>query len=316
MSANNETNTPQEVDLSDLSKGVASFFRSIELFIYRSIRFVISNIKMTCALVIIGAVIGFFFDKKAEDVYKHEIIIKTNFNSSAYLYKKIESYNIFYKKNKHDIRKIEITPIIDVVSFVSNTSRETNYVSVAKYLSENNISLDRYKEDDPNDQTSRIYNYHILTLYTCKEDVNNEIINNFLAEINDNHYFIEKQKIVLKERQQKINEHQTTIKYINAYLEKVSSPDNVSDKNVSIEIGSRLSDMLEQKHRLQSELESLYFSDLEVRKTFFDISILPNIVNEPLVKKIILFPVLFVLGYFCVVISILRYKKYILITEK
>jgi len=316
MSTNNETNTPQEIDLSDLSKSIASFFRSIELFIYRSIRLVINNIKITCTLVIIGAVIGFFYDKKEEDVYKHEIILKTNFNSSAYLYKKIESYNVFYKKNKHDILKVEIAPIIDVVSFVASTPGENNYVSIAKYLSENNISVDRYKEDNPNDQTSRIYNYHTLTLYTCKKDVNGEIINNFLADINNSPYFIKKQKIVFEEKQKKIKEYRATIDQINAYLEKVSKPDDISDKNVSIEIGTQISDILEHKHKLQSELEALNVWGLEAQKTFFDISILPNIVGEPLIKKAMLFPILFVLGYFWIIISILRYKKYRLILEK
>jgi len=319
MNTNNQTDNSKELDLYDFSKSIISFFRSIEILIYRSMRFFIRNIKMLSILIVLGVVLGFFWDKKENNgiCYKHEIILKTNFGSSSYLYKKIESNNVFYKENPQDqdIIKIDLYPIIDIVSFLKSSSDGRN-VSIAKYLSENNISIDKYKYGEAFNQTSIIYDYHLMTIYTYREDINNDIINNFLAELNDNPYFVEKQKIIIEEKNQKTKEYLTTIQQINAYLDKVSRQNDDFGKNVSIDFGNNLSDLIEQKNRMQVDLEALNVWLLESKKTFFEVSTLPNILVKPLITKKIILPTLLVFCYFVLVASIKRYKKYKLIVEK
>jgi len=310
MDSNNETKNPQEIDLSYIYKSFASFLRSVEFFIYRLLRFALKNSVMLCVVAIIGVALGYFLDKQKQKNYKHEIILKTNFNSASFLYKKIA--NAQYSNKDGVIKHITIAPIIDVLSFVEDGSRR---IEIAKYLSANNIEISRHKDGN---QTEKIYQYHTLYIYTKRQDTDGEIVKQLLDELNSEPYYIEIQKTQQQQTASIIKEFQKSVDYINTYFSKISSQSVSYEKGVNVDLEGGLADLIIQKNLLLVLLEKYKKLQIEEEKVFFDVSTLSNIyLYKPLLeRKITRLPILFVLAYLCLLVFIERYKKYRLTEEK
>src|SRR5690606_26954394 len=125
-------------------------------------------------------VAGYFLDKKYGERYKHEVIVVPNFNSTSYLYGKIE--NAEFKDQP--ITKVEIEPIVDVYQFINSSY---NNLEIAKYLSENNLQLTKYEIGS---DVEKFYKYHLMTVYTNEKDTNGAIVKNFLSKLNQEEYFL------------------------------------------------------------------------------------------------------------------------------
>lgn len=307
MNSNNDNKKSQEIDLSYLFSSFGSFLKSIELFVFRSFRFIISNIVVLFILVLIGAGIGYFLDKQSGTTYKHEIIITANFGSSPYLYQKISKIRLDDKESV--IRKVEIEPVIDVYSFVSEKVQNLN---IARYLSDNNIEISKHKEGN---QTELIYKYHLLTLYSDEKDIDNKAINQFLAELNQESYFLERQKIETEQTALQIKECQVSIDNINSYFKKLGAETIPSSKtDLNVEFNAQLNDLLSSKNNILKELEMLSILQLEQQEIFYNVSSLTNIKISS-GKKMILIPLLLILIYLGTVTVRQRYKKYKLLSQ-
>lgn len=105
MSTNpKKNNNEEEIDLGSLfviiGKGFTKFFNFIGS-IFKGIFhgfisiliFFKSNIIPIALATIIGAVAGFFLEKKSGDVYASEMLVKPNFGSAELLYKNVDFYN-------------------------------------------------------------------------------------------------------------------------------------------------------------------------------------------------------------------------------
>src|SRR5690606_35368701 len=161
MGADTQNNQgSQEIDLSYLSKKTVSFFDGLGYSLYKFCRFLWKNIIVLAILIVVGAVAGYFLDKKFGESYKHEVIVVPNFNSTSYLYGKIE--NTKFKDGP--ITSVEIEPIVDIYQFINDSY---NNLEIAKYLSENNIQLTKHEEGS---DVEKYYKYHLMTIYTNTED--------------------------------------------------------------------------------------------------------------------------------------------------
>src|SRR5690606_13133029 len=177
MNTNNQNNS-QEIDLARLYNNITS---SIALKIYNLMQFFLKNIIYIIILFVVGAAIGFYIDKQKNKLYEHQVILALNFDSSSYLYNKIQNLD---KEEFPEITSARIEPIIDVVTFIQ---AKWDNIKIAEYLSENNISIHKYKKGE---QTEKIYRYHLLTLNSEDKDVNGSIINGFLEKLNQEPYFL------------------------------------------------------------------------------------------------------------------------------
>ena len=132
MSSNSPINSDnQEIDLTQIAQNVNGIFESLLNRVFRFILFIKRNIIVLTALFIVGAVIGFYLDKKIKS-YNNQIIVSPNFGSTDYLYAKVnliqskinEGDTLFLKEidvtNTKKFGKIEIEPIIDVYKFIEN----------------------------------------------------------------------------------------------------------------------------------------------------------------------------------------------------
>lgn len=265
------TKTSQEIDLSVLYKKVSSLFGRA---IYNLVRFIMKNALILIVLIVIGGLIGYFLDRQKSEIYKHEVIIIPNFESHSYLYKEIR--NKKFDENS-PIFSVEIEPIIDVYHFITSG----NNLKIAEYLSTNNIKFHEYK---PNNQAEKIYQQHLLTIYTHGEDPDGSIIDNFLKNLNQVSYFSEKQKIEVENIIRQINDSEVSIKNIDRVFETLGS--SSASGSINIEMNPQLGVLLENKKDLVESISWLKVKLFERSKVFNDISRFSNINVKPSSNKI------------------------------
>lgn len=277
------TNSTQEIDLSYLSKKTVSLLDGLGYTIYRFIKFLLKNIWIILGILVLGGAIGYFLDNRGEEVYKHEVIVVPNFNSSSYLYNSIE--NMKFKDSK--IIKAQVEPIIDIYQFIQERYQN---LEIAKYMSENNIQVDKFTDKNA---VEKLYRYHLLTLYTKGEDKSGKIIDSLLNKLNSDPYYLSRQKIEQNNLALSITEIEKSIESVNAILNKIGQVGQTGDLN--IEMYTELNNLINSKKSLVEDLNKIQIYQLEQSKIIFDAAKVMNIQDSSVPKMILLPVVLFVL---------------------
>lgn len=283
-----ESNNPsnQEIDLSYLSKKTAKFLGNLGTLFFRFLQFLFKNKFILLGLIIVGAILGFFIDKSQGIRYKHEIIVVPNFNSTTYLYNKVEGME--YKNTP--IKEVTVEPIVDVYQFITSG---WNNLEIAKYLSQNNIDFEKYK---PKSDIENFYRYHLMTIYTKGPDKDGKIVDSLFKVLNSDKYFLERQKIEVKNIDIKISQLNSSINYTNKILERLGSNEIKSVGDVNVETYSNLNELINTKNSLVKELETIDIEKLEKQKIIYDSSRLLNVkdMEFPMVVSI---PIAFIVLY-------------------
>jgi len=277
------TNSTQEIDLSYLSKKTVSLLDGLGYTIYRFIKFLLKNIWIILGILVLGGAIGYFLDNRGEEVYKHEVIVVPNFNSSSYLYNSIE--NMKFKDSK--IIKAQVEPIIDIYQFIQERYQN---LEIAKYMSENNIQVDKFTDKNA---VEKLYRYHLLTLYTKGEDKSGKIIDSLLNKLNSDPYYLSRQKIEQNNLALSFTEIEKSIESVNAILNKIGQVGQTGDLN--IEMYTELNNLINSKKSLVEDLNKIQIYQLEQSKIIFDAAKVMNIQDSSVPKMILLPVVLFVL---------------------
>lgn len=277
------TNSTQEIDLSYLSKKTVSLFDGLGYTIYRFIKFLLKNIWIILGILVLGGAIGYFLDNRGEEVYKHEVIVIPNFNSSSYLYNSIE--NMKFKDSK--IIKAQVEPIIDIYQFIQERYQN---LEIAKYMSENNIQVDKFTDKNA---VEKLYRYHLLTLYTKGEDKSGKIIDSLLNKLNSDPYYLSRQRIEQNNLALSFTEIGKSIESVNAILNKIGQVGQTGDLN--IEMYTELNNLINSKKSLVEDLNKIQIYQLEQSKIIFDSAKVMNIQDSSVPKMILLPVVLFVL---------------------
>lgn len=277
------TNSTQEIDLSYLSKKTVSLLDGLGYTIYRFIKFLLKNIWIILGILVLGGAIGYFLDNRGEEVYKHEVIVVPNFNSSSYLYNSIE--NMKFKDSK--IIKAQVEPIIDIYQFIQERYQN---LEIAKYMSENNIQVDKFTDKNA---VEKLYRYHLLTLYTKGEDKSGKIIDSLLNKFNSDPYYLSRQKIEQNNLALSFTEIEKSIESVNAILNKIGQVGQTGDLN--IEMYTELNNLINSKKSLVEDLKKIQIYQLEQSKIIFDAAKVMNIQDSSVPKMILLPVVLFVL---------------------
>lgn len=300
MNPKHTNSSQQEIDLYFIWKNLIGFLDKIILLFVRAIRFLIRNIFIILAILLIGAGIGYFIDSKKENVYKHEVILAPNFGSSTFLYENIK--NISFEENS-SIVNISIEPIIDIYDFLSSTSTT---LRIAEFMSENNVNILTHKQGN---QTEKIYRYHLLTFFTNQKDINGEIIDEFLSELNKEEYFLKRQKIEQENTTREIQESLTSIQNINAIFDRLSNPSKIEEKrDLNIEMYPEINGLLYSKQSTIEKLNKLKIFQLEQSKIFYDVSKTSNIKTSSISNMFVL-PLLSVFLYVLLIGIIKMYRR-------
>ena len=213
MSANQQkesskSNNEEEVDLGSLfviiGKGFSKFFNFIgDTFkgVFHSIILVLiffrkNSIKIGISI-IIGALVGSFFEFKKQDSYGSDLLIKPNFNSTKQLYNTINYYSDLVNQKK--IEKLKSTFNIDegtaksLISFsiepiLNDKDIINTYNSFA--LSVDTTAIKSYSFLDFKESfTDFDYQVHEIKVISSKNDIFKNLEEVIISSIKTNKYF-------------------------------------------------------------------------------------------------------------------------------
>ncbi|NBU80374.1 MAG: hypothetical protein EBS55_01840 [Flavobacteriaceae bacterium] len=327
MSATSQNNDNQEIDLSQISKIIGSFFSRIANTIFKLILFVQKRLLLFILLFIIGAAVGYYLDTSAR-VYNSEVIVSSNFGSVDYLYAKVdllesklnEQDTMFFKSigiiNPKAITQIKIEPIIDIYNFVAsnnakdNTTQNSQNFELIKLLSEggdvNKVIAGKI--------TSKNYGRHALQISSNTTISNKEVIEPLLAYLNQNEFYQDIQKAYINNIKVKMKQDEAIILEINGLLSQfslTSSDNQKSDKLVYYNENTQLNEIIETKQKLISELGTLRLDLISYGKVIKKNSSVLNVINNKGLNNKLKFtiPLILILGYFGLYAFISFYKR-------
>jgi hypothetical protein len=327
MSATSQNNDNQEIDLSQISKMIGSFFSGIASAIFKLILFVQKRLILFIALFITGASLGYYMDTSIR-VYKSEVIVSPNFGSVDYLYAKVdllesklnEQDTMFFKsigiKNSKSIAQIQIEPIIDIYNFVAsnttnvNNAQNTQNFELIKLLSESGD----VNEVITGKITSKNYGRHALQITSKTTISNKEVIEPLLAYLNQNEFYQHIREAHINNVKVKMKQNEAIIDEINGLLSQfslTSSYNQKSDKLVYYNENTQLNEIIQTKNSLISELGELRVDLITYEKVIIKNSSVLNVINHKGVnsKMKFILPSILILGYFGLYVFISFYKR-------
>ncbi len=323
----NQPNTQedQEIDLTQISKKIGRLFEWINIFLFKCIQFFVKNAIVISILLVIGVGLGFYLDV-TKKTYDHQIIVTPNFESTDYLYSKIdlieskikEGDTVFLKEigiqEPTKVAKISIEPIVDVYGFINNS--EQNF-ELLKLMSEDGDLKSIVKETT----TSKNYAFHTITLLTKGITERKKEIQPILNYLNTSDYYSKIQKVSVENIQQKIKTSDGIVSQIDGILNEFSNSASgnhqKSDKLVYYNENTQLNDVIKTKESLIKEIGILKVTLLSSDKIIKENSTTINIENSAFIngKLKLILPLLFVFMFILIHFFIAFYKKQSLLTN-
>lgn len=324
MSTNKQVNfDDQEIDLTMVSNKVSGFFQSINRFLFLMIQFVLNHKLILGLLLIFGIGVGLYLDK-TQKIYSNELIVRPNFESTDYVYSKVEllkskikeNDTLFLKsigiQNPSKLLNIEITPIIDIYKFISSTSTKDNdqNFQLLKLLAEDGDMKTIVNEK----ATSKNYTFHKITFITRKLTTRKETIDPILKYLENNIYYSNLKNVYTKSNYMKLNRYNEIIAQIDAVLNNFSNEKNSTSNNeklVYYNENTQLNDVIQTKNYLISETGRIQY-DLQISdKVVKENSSTLNILNTKSIngKLKFILPLLFIFIYVSFFLFVNFYKK-------
>lgn len=321
MSSNSPTNPDsQEIDLSKISEKIEKSIKSFLTLIFKGFFFIKRNIIFLTLLFIIGAVLGYFIDKKTK-VYNHEIVVTPNFGSTEYLYSKIDLIQAKLREGDTSFLKkiginptmkfsaIEIKPIVDVYKFID--SKPENFELIKLMAEDGNINK---IIDDP--VTSKNYPYHKITYTTHTVTNETKTLNPLMNFLNDGDYFKEVQKIYLKTIANRLKTNDSIIYQIDKILNDYSSNrlyGSKNDKLVYYNENTQLNEIIKTKSDLLKDQANIQMEFLNLDSVIKMNSSVLNIKNTESIngkmKFVFPFVFIFIFIFICIIKALYIYQK-------
>lgn len=202
MSTEHHSTHAEEIDLGYFFKQISNFFRGIVRSLFLIFDFFKRYIIWVILLIIVGVVLGYFADKNTATMYQNKLLVVPNFESTDYLYDKVEEINLkrkqrdsvfikqFTGENWQRFSSIEIEALPDIYNFVTK-SREQ--LDAFRILFENQ-ELSEFLEDNT---TSRSFKYHRMNFYVGGESAP-EVVDKIIDYLNENEFYKGYQKVYQK----------------------------------------------------------------------------------------------------------------------
>lgn len=257
-------NNQDEIDLGYLFNKISDLFRSFVRILFLVVAFFIKYIVIIVILILIGIGIGYYLDKNKTEVYNNELIVIPNFESTQYLYDKVDALSSklrdgdteFLQKtigaNYIELVTLEAEPIVDIFSFAA-TSRDR--VDLFKVLTDKQDIPDYIK--DP--QNFQYFKYHHITIKVKGKEHSKEIVAAIEKYLNENEHFSEYMKVSRESTQFRIETSERTISQIDTILKSSASIDKGKSTlpSVMVSDNSQLNDVIESKDRMLYNLLKL-----------------------------------------------------------
>lgn len=325
MSTDNQ-NIPEEIDLGLLVKKINGFFGTISFSIFKGILFLKKKALILISLLVIGGCLGYYLDSNSKS-YDSEIIVTPNMGGTDYLYAKIdllksklgEHDTAFFKsigvKNPSKIAIIEIEPIVDIYTFVNNSTsaasaQNTQNFELMKLLAESS-DINKVIKDNI---TSKNYPHHKIHVVTSSKTSMNELIKPLLKFLNTDEYLNEilaiskdNIKIKMKKNEELIAQTDSLIRILTINLSKNQKSSNLVYNNENNQFNS----FFDLKNNLINEIASQKIALVNSNLIIKDISTVINIKNTKGTngKMKLIVPFLFIFLFLSLSIFLSFYKK-------
>jgi hypothetical protein len=254
---NKPSTVDDEIDLSVVFRSIRNFFKNILIGIINIFRFYWRHKFILLGLIVLGAALGYFWENSFDKTYKNQLIVIPNFNSSNYLYSKIESLEnkisskdtVFLKELFGEqyklVKSIEISPVVDIYSFVSRSESNQNLFELF-FEEEANLEF----LDDP--INSRNYDYHTIEFSVKGEENHKKFSDSLIKYLNQNTFFNNIQKISINSLKKQITENNTIVVQIDSILNysKNQKAIQLEDNQLSFSDNSGLKELLKMKNEL------------------------------------------------------------------
>ena len=318
MNENSRNKNNEEIDLGDLFRLVKKGFEKLGKLLLRFIGFLLRNAIVLIILIIIGAVAGYFLQKKASNVVKTEMIVASDFGSAEYLFKSVKELQYKLKiKDKATIEKLglegtkasislAVKPIIDLDEL---TREEENYLEL---LNESDF-LEKEEKEGLMKKISRFYE---IILYHPHDLDSRKLLKNVIEILRDNDYYrkvyaLNSKKIdfLIKADESLISQMDSLmVNYSNSLKNTPLNSSTIYNTNSALDLGV----MIGNRTSLVEELDGLYKKKVANEELFRLVDLgYPSEIEEKSITsyKIILIPLLLVLAYFGLIIFVRVVQK-------
>lgn len=312
---NEQNNIPEEIDLFSLKEFIT---KAINKSIMNTFLFLKKNVYKLSLLLIIGLLLGAVVDYLFRS-YVAEVVVNSNFTTNDYLYSRVDQLNNHFIQNKNKelpisnykkFSRIEVEPVIDVYSFVSNTTlnvannaQNSQNFEMLKLMAEKG-DINKIIEDEI---TSKNYYFQKINIIS-KEKVDEKDIKSIIKHLNKDTYFDSILHLNIENIMERIVKRDSTISQINKLIQSYSS--SIASGNASVMFkneNSEVNSLINQKNELIQKIEQDKLSLISQNKIIKENTIVYNKINDKGIanKLKFLFPVLFIFLFF--VIDYLKY---------
>lgn len=236
----NQSNNSDEIDLIQLSGVIKNVFKKCLKLIVYVVLFYKKKAILFTILFIIGAVGGYFLEKKGESNLVQEIIIEPKYNSTKYIYDFIEELpnyfldDEFLKKLKispegiKNLKKITIEPIVKATDVLDNLQQRYKERQFYKLVIEETAEGEEDKYPD-------FYKHHrIILKFKKKNDENAKVGLSIIKYIKANRYYADIVDLALKQSEAGLEDNKVSLKIVDDYLTSLSKNGQESEKGIVV----------------------------------------------------------------------------------
>ena len=307
----------EELDIIVLIEKLKLMLLSIFLQIFRRSRQFLSSWKQLLAIMLAGIALGYFLtDKDTPAAKEATILVKINFDAGNYVYDAVDMINLkissedseFFaqemKLNKDEtIDEVSISPVIDIKDIMAKDVKANEIRALFENLEyEDGFSVtEGFKSD---------YDYHFIKVGVSNNS-SISTVNKIIDYFNDNPLFTELRERNLQRISSIILDNEQTIMQIDKLLNYYISDTKTNSSQLYIDNKDvRPNELIKTKITLQNENQELKRENLTTKETVMLINEANILIENNSISsnKMVYYPVLFLLIYIIVSITISLYS--------
>ena len=258
-----QNNIQEEIDLFSLKEFIT---KAINKSIMNTFLFLKKNVYKLLILFIVGVLLGGVADYLFKS-YVAEVVVNSNFTTNDYLYSRVDQLNNHFIQNKNKalpisnykkFTKIEVEPVIDVYSFVNNTTSQT-FISTQTSQNFEMLKLMSEKGDInkiiKDEVTGKNYDLQRVKIFS-NDKVEEKDIKSVINHLNKDPYFDSILHLNIQNIKDRIVKNDSTISQINKLIQSYSL--SIAKGNASVMFkneNSELNDLIKQKNELIDQID-------------------------------------------------------------
>ncbi|MFD2563546.1 hypothetical protein [Aquimarina rubra] len=300
------------IDVKPFFNAIKEGFKGILKTLVAIVLFYKKNIALFAVLLILGAIGGYFLDKKLKitKIFSQEIIIEPKYETNKYIYDFIDGLaknlndKAFLEKLQIDssqvseIKEITLEPIIqatDVLDGLHVKYGDQDYFHhIIEEYDEKTLEDDKYRD---------FYKYHRLKFdFNSESSDNKEVSKALLSYIASNEYYNKQLSLQLKQTKRNLEKNKETLLYVEEYLDKLNKNQGKQNKEIVVyaeesEIPT-ISSLLKRKNDLLNAINQQERT-LTLDKELFEVVEYGNIIPQPVgvhKRLLLLLPLILCVG--------------------